>query len=82
MLPQVQQSLDLLRVVGNSAVHPGQMDLKDDVATATALFGVMNVIVEQMIAAPKHTAALYASLPQGALQAIQERDAGATTATP
>lgn len=27
---KVQQSLDALRVIGNEAVHPGQLDLRDD----------------------------------------------------
>lgn len=76
LLPQVQQALDALRVVGNNAVHPGELDLKDDVATASALFGAMNLIVEQMITAPKQITALYTSLPQGALDAIEKRDGG------
>ncbi len=59
LLPQVQQSLDFLRVVGNNAVHPGQLDLKDDEPTALHLFTAMNLIVEQLISAPKHAAALY-----------------------
>ena len=28
---KVQESLDILRVIGNEAVHPGQLDLKDDI---------------------------------------------------
>jgi hypothetical protein len=74
LLPQIQQSLDVLRVIGNNAVHPGLLDLKDDTDTALALFGAMNVVVEQLISAPKHAEALYSSLPQGAIDAIQRRD--------
>lgn len=77
LLPQVQQSLDVLRVIGNNAVHPGELDLRDDGDTAMAIFGVMNVIVEQVITAPKHAQQLYASLPQGALDAIRKRDLNA-----
>ena len=35
--PRVQQSLDIVRVIGNEAVHPGVMDLKDDRDTAMHL---------------------------------------------
>lgn len=78
--PQARAILDRMADRIN-AVHPGTIDLTDDRETAIALFGVMNVIVERLIAAPKHTAALYASLPHGALDAIQKRDASATGTT-
>jgi Domain of unknown function (DUF4145) len=74
LLPQVQQALDALRVIGNNAVHPGELDLRDDRDTALALFVAMNLVVEQMIAAPKHAQKLYETLPQGALDAIKKRD--------
>jgi len=35
---KIQQSLDIVRVIGNNAVHPGQIDLKDDRDTAMRLF--------------------------------------------
>ena len=37
--PKIQQSLDIVRVIGNEAVHPGELDLKDDRETALLLFG-------------------------------------------
>lgn len=46
---RIQQALDVVRVVGNSAVHPGQIDLRDDKTIATKLFGLVNVIVESQI---------------------------------
>ena len=39
--PRVQQALDTVRVIGNEAVHPGVMDLRDDRATAERLFGLV-----------------------------------------
>lgn len=71
---RVQQSLDTLRVVGNNAVHPGEMDLRDDVDTARALFGVMNFIVEQQIEQPRKLDELYGKLPASAQDAIAKRD--------
>jgi rubredoxin len=32
--PQIRKALDVVRVVGNNAVHPGQIDLADDTGTA------------------------------------------------
>lgn len=73
--PRVQKALDAVRVIGNNAVHPGQIDLRDDRATAESLFRLMNLIAEKMISEPKHVDEVYASLPAGALEAIDKRDA-------
>ena len=71
---EVQQAMDLLRVVGNSAVHPGEIDLKDDVATASGLFAILNFIVQDRIAQPKNIQAMFGALPQKARDAIVKRD--------
>jgi Domain of unknown function (DUF4145) len=72
---QVQQALDIVRVVGNNAVHPGQLDLKDDKETATQLFWLVNLIVEVMITQPKHVNMLYQMVvPESQRLAIQRRD--------
>ncbi len=70
----VQQALDSVRVLGNEAVHPGEMDLRDDVDTAMALFRCVNVIADRMITQEKELDSLYASLPQSKLAQIQKRD--------
>jgi hypothetical protein len=72
--PMVQQALDSLRVIGNEAVHPGELDLRDDPETASGLFMLMNVIVEDRISRPKQIAQMYAKLPAGKLQGILHRD--------
>jgi hypothetical protein len=72
---QVQQSLDIVRVVGNNQVHPGVLDVRDDASMATTLFELVNIITEDRIARPKQIAALYAKLPEGARKQIEERDA-------
>jgi hypothetical protein len=71
---QVQQSLDVVRVIGNHAVHPGLIDLRDDRATAERLFGLVNLIAEIMISRPKHVKEMYESLPEDARKAIEKRD--------
>jgi hypothetical protein len=74
LLPAVQQALDAVRVIGNNAVHPGQVDLRDDLDTTAVLFRLVNLIAEQMITAPKEAAAIYNSLPESARDAIAKRD--------
>jgi hypothetical protein len=70
----IQQALDCVRVIGNNAVHPGELDLKDDIETSSALFGLLNTIIEMMITKPKEISALYEKIPKGAKEAIIKRD--------
>ncbi len=72
--PQIQQALDVVRVIGNNAVHPGELDVKDNPDSAMALFGLVNMIVQVMITEPKQVTELYSKLPEGALKAIEKRD--------
>lgn len=71
---RVQQALDVLRVVGNNAVHPLELDLQDDHETVASLFGLTNYIVQQQITEPKMLDAVYELLPEGAREAIERRD--------
>ncbi len=71
---KIQQALDYVRVVGNSAVHPGQIDLKDDKETAINLFNLINLIADVMITQPKEVDKLFNTLPQGQKDAISKRD--------
>lgn len=66
----------MVRVVGNSAVHPGQIDLRDDKTTATKLFGLVNVIVESQITQAKHIEEMYDNIvPETIKEQIEKRDA-------
>ena len=71
---RVRQSLDVVRVIGNNAVHPGELDLRDDRPTAENLFGLVNLIADIMITQPKHVSEMYDSLPEKAREAVQKRD--------
>jgi hypothetical protein len=71
---KIQQSLDIVRVVGNNAVHPGQLDILDDRATAETLFRLSNSIVDKMISEGRQVEELYASLPENARKAIEDGD--------
>ncbi len=71
---QVQQALDYCRVVGNNAVHPGEIDLNDTPEVAISLFDMINFIVDDRISKPQKIAELYGKLPQKALDVIAARD--------
>jgi len=73
-LPEiVQKSLDIVRVTGNDAVHPGQIDT-DDPETVSQLFKLVNLIVEYMIALPNQVSGIYEALPDERKKAISDRD--------
>jgi hypothetical protein len=60
---EVQEAMDSLRVIGNNAVHPGELDLSDDTVTASALFNLLNFVVDEMIAQPKRRRGIFEKLP-------------------
>lgn len=70
---QIQQALDVVRVTGNNAVHPGQIDINDS-DVAAQLFPLVNVIVEYRISLPSRINEMYEALPDSAKAAIQRRD--------
>lgn len=73
---EVQKALDVVRVVGNKAVHPGQISFDvDDTNTATMLMHLLNIIVERMISEPNEIEALYQGLPESVKESINKRDA-------
>lgn len=70
----VQQALDAVRVIGNNAVHPGTIDLKDDRETVESLMELVNFVVDAMITQPKRRQALYSRIPASTQAAIAKRD--------
>ena len=75
-LPEkMQRALDSVRVVGNNAVHPGQIDISDDRETAYKLFGFVNIVVDFLITQPKRIDEFYdLKVPDSAKAAITRRD--------
>jgi hypothetical protein len=68
--PEIQQAMHILRVVGNNAVRPGQIDLKDDKATALNLFALLNLIIERRITVQKRIDELSKGLRESAPASI------------
>lgn len=75
-LPEtMQQALDSVRVIGNNAVHPGTIDLDDNIEIAYALFGFVNIICEMLISQPKKVKEYYEKhIPEGIRKGIEKRD--------
>jgi hypothetical protein len=71
---EVQQALDIVRVVGNESVHPGELDIRDDSTTVMQLFELINFIVEDRITRKKKIGILYQRLPESKRQGIEARD--------
>lgn len=73
---RIKKALDVVRVVGNDAVHPGQIHLDDDKAVAANLFGLVNLIVETQITQTKHIDQLFdVVVPDSVKAQIEKRDA-------
>jgi len=71
---KIQKSLDIVRVIGNESVHPGQINLDDNKETAYKLFDLINLIANTMITQPKEIDNLYDTLPKEKLDGITKRD--------
>ncbi|MBO5058186.1 MAG: DUF4145 domain-containing protein [Prevotella sp.] len=71
----VQKALDAVRVIGNKAVHPGQIAFDvDDKSTAETLMKLLNIITERLITEPKEIDTIFSALPQSAKESIEKRD--------
>ena len=71
--PKIQKSLDIVRLIGDSAVKSGRIDT-DNPEIVDSLFALINVISETMITVPKQSEELYQGLRKGALKAMEERN--------
>ena len=76
--PLIQQAMDTVRITGNEAVHPGEINLDDESELALALFDFVNLIAEDRITTPKKVNAMYERLPKPKREAVDKRDGAAT----
>ena len=66
--------MDIVRIVGNEAVHPGEINLDDNSEMAIKMFRLMNMIIEKMIIDPRELEELYNTMPDDKLEGIKNRD--------
>ncbi|OQS35563.1 hypothetical protein B0T40_12530 [Chromobacterium haemolyticum] len=71
----VQQACDAIRVVGNNAVHPGELDVREDAEIVPILFEMVNIVTDEMISKPNKTKAMFNRLPDKVKESIKNRDA-------
>lgn len=70
----LQKAMDTIRIVGDEAVHPGEIDLNDNKELAIAMFRLINIIIEKIIVEPKEIDDLYNLMPKNKLEGIKNRD--------
>lgn len=72
---RLQQTADTIRVSGNGAVHPAQIQSQGDTAeVALTMFELVNFLVDDLIARPRKISHLFNAIPEGAREAIAQRD--------
>lgn len=74
---EVEKALDGVRVIGNEAVHPGTIDIQDNPDIVSALFKLLNFIVDRMITQKKDIEEIYDLIPESKIQGITNRNKNA-----
>jgi len=57
------QACEVVRVIGNEAAHPGEINFEDDHEIVRQLFGLINIIANETITRKKAIKALHEGLP-------------------
>lgn len=74
LTPKVQEAMDSLRIVGNNAVHPGEINLDENPNIAKYMFSLLNFIADQTLTRKKEIDEIYKKLPKLAIEGIKKRD--------
>lgn len=74
-LPQLIINVaDTVRLTGNNAVHPGEMNEEDIDYVASKMFSLLNIIVNKGISEPKELKALYELTPESKREYAEKTD--------
>ena len=69
----IKDSLDIVRLTGNDALHGNQIDMNDQ-TNVDNMFVLINEIVESLIAAPKRRKGMLEEFGENRLNSIKKRD--------
>lgn len=72
--PNLQKTMDVIRVYGNSGAHSGIINLDENKDVPLFLLKLINIVAEQTISIPESVDSLYETIPEGIKQAIAKRD--------
>lgn len=67
-----QKALDLIRINGNNAVHPGEIQIKEE--TTEYMYKLLNIIVQKLISDKKQIDDLFEKLPKNIKESIERRE--------
>lgn len=67
-----QKALDLIRINGNNAVHPGEIQIKEE--TTEYMYKLLNIIVQKLISDKKQIDDLFKKLPKNIKESIERRE--------
>lgn len=70
----ITKAADTVRIVGNNAVHPGEMNDEDIDSVAEKMFDLLNFIVKKTITEPKELEELYSKTPENARKGVENSD--------
>ena len=71
----IQKSMDFVRIIGNNAVHPGEINVEENADLVSKLFRWINFIAEKMLSEPKEIDELFKEkIPEKAKEHIVKRD--------
>lgn len=68
------KSADIIRIVGNNAVHPGTISDDDFDDVSFKLFKLTNMIVQQGITESREVDEIFSTMPENARKAAEDRD--------
>lgn len=72
---KIQQALDSIRVIGNKAIHAGQISVDvESCETAYALFEIINIIIEKMVSESIKIDNIFSALPESVKNDINIKD--------
>lgn len=70
--PEIEKAMHILRVIGNHAVHPGEISFDRD-SNTDGLFKLLNAVVYDRITTPRERAEMYENLPEGDRDYIEKK---------